>query len=68
VLTKTKSLTLTRKAGESVIVHGPCTVTVAGRKGGRVLLRFEAAEEVAIVRPDAKKIPGKRLTPNQDQG
>lgn len=43
-------LTLARAAGQSIVVNGPCTITVTKTRKGYCLLSIAAEENVTILR------------------
>ncbi len=54
-------LALTRKCGESIVITGPCTVTVLGFDRGQVRLAFEAPDETSIYRSELSEKSRKNL-------
>lgn len=47
-------LTLNRRAGERIVIDGPCVIEVVRISPGGVRLGFEAAQEVTIIREELK--------------
>ncbi len=54
-------LALTRKCGESIVITGPCTVTVLGFDRGQVRLAFEAPDETGIYRSELSEKARKEI-------
>ena len=62
------SLVVTRQKGQSVIVNGPCKVTIHKVRGGRIELQFHAEPSVKILREEVvnqivNKADGLRIDP-----
>ena len=63
-------LVLTRKAGESVVIGGGITITVAQVKGGRVRVAIDAPQDTPILRAELAvfKEDALGLTPEERPG
>ena len=61
-------LVVTREKGQSVVVNGPCKVTIHKVRGGRIELQFHAEPNVKILREELAikildKADGSRIDP-----
>ena len=50
-------LVLTRKAGETIKVDGPCEISIQGVKGGRVTVGVTAPDSTRVLRGELHSKP-----------